>query len=170
MNVPSPQQLRLLPAVERVLNLPPIVSLCAEHGRGTVTGWVRQTLHDFRCGAAGALSSIATEIEARASCKWLRSLPKHRRCNAYAKSSTARASFCTRTSVVRRSLRQRSSDDRSRSRHDLEVDLTTGRRGRRAAAVETLCREVTGAEAALVINNCAAATLLTLQTIAAGRV
>jgi L-seryl-tRNA(Ser) seleniumtransferase len=52
---------------------------------------------------------------------------------------------------------------------NLEVDLISGRRGRRGAAAESLCREITGAEAALVVNNCASATLLTLQTLAAGR-
>jgi L-seryl-tRNA(Ser) seleniumtransferase len=52
---------------------------------------------------------------------------------------------------------------------NVEVDLQSGQRGRRGAAVEELCREITGAEAALVVNNCAAATLLTLQTLAAGR-
>jgi L-seryl-tRNA(Ser) seleniumtransferase len=52
---------------------------------------------------------------------------------------------------------------------NLEVELPTGRRGRRGEAVESLCREITGAEAALIVNNCAAATLLTLKTLAAGR-
>ena len=52
---------------------------------------------------------------------------------------------------------------------NVEIDLDTGLRGRRGAAIEALCQEVTGAEAALVVNNCAAATVLTLQTIAAGR-
>jgi L-seryl-tRNA(Ser) seleniumtransferase len=52
---------------------------------------------------------------------------------------------------------------------NIEVDLPTGQRSRRGAAVEQLCQDVTGAEAALVVNNCAAATLLTLQTLASGR-
>jgi L-seryl-tRNA(Ser) seleniumtransferase len=52
---------------------------------------------------------------------------------------------------------------------NVEVDLSSGQRSRRGAGVETLCQQVTGAEAALVVNNCAAATLLTLQTLAAER-
>ena len=48
----------------------------------------------------------------------------------------------------------------------LEYDVQTGRRGRRGVRVEQLLIELTGAEDALVVNNCAAAALLTLTALA----
>jgi len=52
---------------------------------------------------------------------------------------------------------------------DLELDLNTGMRGRRAARVTAQLVSLTGAEAAAVVNNNAAATLLILQTLARDR-
>jgi len=52
---------------------------------------------------------------------------------------------------------------------NLEFDLDTGSRGSRATHAEALLCRVTGAEAAVVVNNCAAATLLVLSAIARGR-
>lgn len=50
----------------------------------------------------------------------------------------------------------------------LEYDLTTGGRGRRGARVENLLAELTGADDALVVNNCAAAAFLVLTVLARG--
>ena len=48
----------------------------------------------------------------------------------------------------------------------LEYDATTGARGKRGGRVEELLTQLTGAEAALVVNNCASAALLILTVLA----
>ena len=52
---------------------------------------------------------------------------------------------------------------------NLEYDLEHGVRGSRYVHCAALLRELTGAEDALVVNNCAGALVLALDTIAAGR-
>jgi L-seryl-tRNA(Ser) seleniumtransferase len=52
---------------------------------------------------------------------------------------------------------------------NLEYDLDAGRRGSRYSHCVSLLRELTGAEDAIVVNNCAAALVLTLSALARGR-
>ncbi len=52
---------------------------------------------------------------------------------------------------------------------NLEFDLESGRRGSRQARLQSLIRQVTGAQAALAVNNNASALLLGLLALAAGR-
>ncbi len=52
---------------------------------------------------------------------------------------------------------------------NLEFDLASGERGSRYDRLGSLLADATGAEASLVVNNCAAAMLLILDTYARGR-
>ena len=60
----------------------------------------------------------------------------------------------------------RSAMDRAARYCSVEYDVESGARGKRGVRVESLLKDLTGAEDALVVNNCAAAALLILRVLA----
>ncbi len=52
---------------------------------------------------------------------------------------------------------------------NLELDLATGKRSSRQNPLRSILAELTGAESATAVNNCAAATVLVLRALAAGK-
>jgi L-seryl-tRNA(Ser) seleniumtransferase len=169
VNSDERKNLRSLPAVDRVLKLPQVVAICAQFGRSTVTNWVRQIVGDMRDGRSDEAATDAAEVEA---------LVVERVSETAQNAASQRlrkvingTGIVIHTNLGRAPLAPAAIEamNAAAACTNLEVDMSTGQRGRRGAAVEALCQEVTGAEAALVVNNCAAATLLILQTLAAGR-
>lgn len=58
--------------------------------------------------------------------------------------------------------------DVARGYSNLEFDVVSGSRGKRGEYVESLVCSLTGAEAAIIVNNCAAAAFFVLSAFAAG--
>ena len=169
MKSQNPQYLRRLPAVEHVLKHDEVAALCALHGRTVVAGWVREVLSEMRNGKSDDLaadsSQMMSDVVRRVALAPCRDASQRMR-RVINGTGVVIHTNLGRAPLAPAAIQAIAA---TASGTNLEVDLLTGRRGRRGAAVESLCRETTGAESALVVNNCAAATLLALQTLAAGR-
>lgn len=158
---------RGLPRVDRVVGHPALVDACKQLGVRLITRLVRETIDAARQNlqnetAIPTLDDVAQSVAQRAA-KLLRSRAR-RVINA--------TGVVLHTNLGRAPLGPRAIDALTRSAAgytSIEIDLDTGKRGRRGAFAEDALCEITGAEAALVVNNNAAAVLLMLGTLAAGK-
>ena len=158
---------RTIPPVNRILEEDAIVQLIEAHSRDAVLDLIRQNLEEIRAAVSkGAdppdLPSLGFEIEHQANKRW-RAWPE-RVINA--------TGVILHTNLGRAPL----SDDSIQAMHraasgysDLEMDLETGKRGSRQSHISQLMSQVTGAEAAMVVNNNASAIMLALATFAVGK-
>jgi L-seryl-tRNA(Ser) seleniumtransferase len=159
---------RNLPQVQRLLETPAANSLCAEFGRAAVTNALRETLEGLREQiGAGVLADVpdAQTLLAHAGEKLVirRRRGLRRTINA--------TGIVLHTNLGRAPLAAEAIAavaDVAAGYCNLEFDLATGRRGSRTQALEPLLRELTGAEAALAVNNGAAAILLALSALSNG--
>ncbi len=157
-----------LPAVDRVLQIAAVQSLFARFGRPEVVRATRAILAELRERARGgdALTAdqlsdfnLATQIEVRLEHEAQPSLRSvFNLTGTVLHTNLGRAPLPTAAiKAVKAVLGQPS---------NVEYDLARGARGDRDAHVEALLRELTGAPAATVVNNNAAAVLLVLNSLA----
>ena len=159
---------RSLPQLQKLLELPAAEALCAAYGRAAVTSALRDGLAGLRAEiGAGAVTEVpdALALLARAE---LQLAARQRRGLRRAINATG---IVLHTNLGRAPLAEEAIEavaDVAAGYCNLEFDLSSGKRGSRTQALEPLLRELTGAEAALAVNNGAAAILLVLSALSAG--
>lgn len=162
-------RLRYLPAVHTILNSDEGIKLVQKYGHKQVVEasqfvldlW-RKKLKDSKVLTVPDLASIMLEIR-----EYLLSVSQS--CLKRVINGTG---IILHTNLGRAVLGDRVRQDLAEGAcHyiNLEYDLHEGKRGSRYAYVEKLLVQITGAESALVVNNNAAAVLLTVSTLAGGK-
>src|ERR671916_2152828 len=157
--------LRALPAVDAVIRSPAAQDLASRHGTKATTAVVRGLLQRAREEIlAGEEPEVSEESVLAAATSILAGRGLRRVVNA--------TGVVLHTNLGRSVLSERAAEAAAAaatSYSNLEYDLASGRRGSRYDHAVPLLRELTGAEDALVVNNCAGATLLALAAIVASK-
>ena len=167
MPMRSPMQYRNLPSVDSVLATSEVAEIASSFSRQWVVELVRSELdlarERIRQGeAAAGLDEVAALVCRRVD-DVVRAEPR-RVINA--------TGVVIHTNLGRAPLSRAAmaaAEEAAFGYSNLEFDLNSGRRGSRQAQLESLLRQITGAEAALAVNNNASAVLLGLLALAAGR-
>ena len=159
-----------LPSLDRLLHHAAVAALRARHGHTLVAGQARALLDALRADAlARTLPAAAVQPDALAA-------TLAQRVAAHLAPRMKSVLNLTGT-VIHTNLGRALLADAALQHvqammagpNNLEYDLATGARGDRDSIVEGLLCELTGAEAATVVNNNAAAVLLTIAALARGK-
>jgi L-seryl-tRNA(Ser) seleniumtransferase len=165
----SSSALRALPSVDRLLRHPAAAALHELYSRALLTEVLREVLNGVReAAASGSLAEIpdsrALLVETARRLE-VRTTPTLR-------SVVNATGVILHTNLGRAALAGeaiRALETAARGPVNLEYDLASGSRGHRDAHLEGHLQALTGADAATVVNNNAAAVLLVLNTLAESR-
>ncbi len=160
------QELRRLPAVNDLLQTSPGQQLIASYSYTLTLRAVREILADVRVAIRGGTPCPPQE-------ELIRKIAEHleQSQQAHLRPLINATGVIINTNLGRAPLSKAALaivSEIGRGYNNLEYDLEAGERGSRHTHVTALLRELTGAEAALVTNNNAAAVLLALSTLAQG--
>jgi L-seryl-tRNA(Ser) seleniumtransferase len=162
-------QLRNIPAIDEVLRCDDITSLCPRPSHRRLTVWVRtavdrcraQILDGEELDSAAAMERIVGQVRGLHQSDLGQAIrPVINATGVVLHTNLGRAPLAN--------LAVERMHDAARYTN-VELNLHSGRRSKRGERVMQLLAQLAGSEEALVVNNCAAATMLVLQGIAAGR-
>lgn len=161
-----------IPAVDRLLNSSSLVRLLPKYPRALVLEAVHQVLSEIRediKAGNGFHDASSLSVEAVSEKVGMRLVHLDRPSLRPVINATG---VVVHTNLGRSLLAERvlqKFKSLAGGYSNLEFDLLKGERGSRYTHVEGILKEITGAEAAMVVNNNAAAVLLCLDTMAKGR-
>lgn len=166
---PSYEILRQLPSVDRLLQDSATRPLIEQYGRPLTTEALRAVLNDARttitANDQAAVISTGSLLEATAD--WLEAAFQ-----PTLQSVINATGIIIHTNLGRAPLSRAAIEavrQVAQGYSTLEYDLNEGERGSRTVHIESLLTRLTGAEAALAVNNNAAAILLMLSALCQGR-
>src|SRR5881394_26913 len=168
--------LRQIPSVDELLAQPRLAALAQRVDRNLVVEIARTVLDDLRARITGQIaSSILSEISPitcdRSALEERISALVERILASSLQPVINATGVILHTNLGRAPLPESVVEEFRRSAtqySNLEYDLEAGARGKRDVHTAELLTRLTGAEAAIVVNNCAAAVLVTLAAIARG--
>ncbi len=161
------QKLRQLPSVEELLETPPLKKRMAEVSHVMVTTSCREVLSKLRetilnGDSVPKLNEIISRVEKNLDSLLTFSLQKVINGTGVILHTNLGRAPLGKDVVTHLS-------EIAENYNNLELELESGKRGQRGVLIEKYLRELTGAEAGLVVNNNAGAVLLILQALAKGK-
>ena len=172
MEKQNEQLLRKLPSVDTLLKDPDLENYIGEVGRKVVADSIRRVVDEAR---EHILAKKAPEIDEKEIHKKIIDDTKHRleaTMRPYYRRVINATGIILHTGLGRAVLAPqalRQIQDELSGYSLLQADTETGKRSKRDQRIEQLLRQLTGAEAATVVNNNAAATSIVLNTVANGK-
>jgi L-seryl-tRNA(Ser) seleniumtransferase len=160
---------RRLPSVDEVLKQPGVALLVDRHGRALVKGAVRAQLDLVRSRAAAGDDAELDALRADAAPALARFIAA-RQARSLVRVVNA-TGVVVHTNLGRAPLSREAAQrvaEIAAGYSNLEYDLGEGGRGQREVHAEEALRRLLGAKGSVVVNNCAAAVLLAVNTLAEG--
>src|SRR5438094_4119261 len=162
--------LRKIPSVDELLLQPRLAALSKRADRNLVVEVTRAALADLRARITGDSNCTAISLDS-ASVEELISDQVEKILSRSLQPVINATGVILHTNLGRAPLPETVVDEFRRTAtqySNLEYDLEAGARGKRDVHTSELLTRLTGAEAAVVVNNCAAGVLVTLAALARG--